>query len=115
MQQNGWTFGRKGNGYVALWSWRPTQWRTYTDPGIYTHGLTKPFDLVAPGGADDVWFTQVGDAKTFGDFATFRAAVLRGADPRRAAAPVNGLRRRLRRELRVAHGGLGHVRHHRPR
>ena len=22
VQQNGWTFGRRGNGYVALWSWR---------------------------------------------------------------------------------------------
>lgn len=89
VQQNGWTFGRKGNGYVALWSWRPMQWRTYSDPGIYTHGLTQPFDLVAPGGPDDVWLTQVGDAKTFGDFATFRARVLAGTihvTPR----PANG-------------------------
>jgi hypothetical protein len=91
VQQNGWTFGRKGNGYVALWSWRPMQWRTYTDPGIFTHGLTQPFDLVAPGGADDVWFTQVGDAPTFGDFARFRAAVLRGAVHVAPRAPVNGL------------------------
>lgn len=79
VQQNGWTFGRKGNGYVALWSWRPVQWRTYTDPGIYTHGLTRPYDLVAPGGADDVWLTQVGDASRFHTFAAFRAAVLGGA------------------------------------
>ena len=28
----GWTFGRKGDGYVALWSWRPVHWRTYDDP-----------------------------------------------------------------------------------
>ena len=91
MQQNGWTFGRKGDGYVALWSWRPMQWRTYTDPGIFTHGLTQPFDLVAPGGADDVWFTQVGDAKTFGDFARFRTAVAGGAISVAPRAPVNGL------------------------
>jgi hypothetical protein len=91
VQQSGWTFGRKGNGYVALWSWRPMQWRTYTDPGIFTHGLTKPFDLVAPGGADDVWFTQVGDAVTFGDFARFRARVLAGAVGVTPRAPVNGL------------------------
>ena len=69
VQHGGWTFGRKGDGYVALWSWRPTQWRTYDDPGIFTHGLTQPFDLVADGGADNVWITQVGDAAKFGDFA----------------------------------------------
>ncbi len=93
VQSNGWTFGRKGDGYVALWSWRPTSWRTYTDPGIFTHGLTQPFDLVAPGGADDVWLTQVGDAKTFGDFAAFQAAVAGGAidvTPRPAAGDLPG-------------------------
>jgi hypothetical protein len=80
VQEGNWTFGRKGDGYVALWSWRPPQWRTYTDPAIFTHGLVEPFDLVAPGGADNVWLTQVGDAERFADFASFRAAVL--------AAPV---------------------------
>jgi hypothetical protein len=30
---------------------------------------------VAPGGADNTWITQVGDAKTFGSFAAFRSAV----------------------------------------
>jgi hypothetical protein len=80
-QSGSWTFGRKGDGYVALYSWRPTHWRTYTDPAIFTHGLTQPFDLVADGGADNVWLTQVGDAQKFGNFAAFRAAVL--------ANPVN--------------------------
>jgi hypothetical protein len=75
VQQGGWTFGRRGNGYVALWSWRPTQWRTYDDPGIFTHGLTQSFDLVAPGGPDNTWITQVGDASKFGSFAAFRNAV----------------------------------------
>ncbi len=73
--EGSWTFGRRGNGYVALYSWRPTQWRTYSDPGIFTHGLTQSFDLVAPGGADNTWITQVGDAETFGSFAAFRSAV----------------------------------------
>jgi hypothetical protein len=91
VQQNGWTFGRKGDGYVALWSWRPTQWRSYSDPGIFTHGLTQPFDLVAPGGADDVWLTQVGDAATFGDFATFRSRVTGGAIDVTARPAANGL------------------------
>ena len=75
-QTGNWTFGRKGDGFVALYSWRPVTWRTYTDPGIFTHGLTQPFDLVADGGADNAWLTQVGDAKKFGDFASFQAAVL---------------------------------------
>ena len=88
--QNGnWTFGRKGNGFVALYSWRTPHWRTYTDPGIYTHGLTQPYDLVADGGADNAWLTQVGDASTFGSFAAFQAAVVAHAvnvTPR----PANG-------------------------
>ena len=49
-------------------------------PGIFTHGLTQSFDLVADGGPDNTWITQVGDAATFGSFAAFRAAVL-AADP----------------------------------
>ena len=92
-QSGNWTFGRKGDGYVALYSWRPVHWRTYTDPGIFTHGLTQPFDLVADGGADNVWLTQVGDAKKFGDFAAFRAAVLANpvdVAPRAAAADHPG-------------------------
>lgn len=79
VQSDRWTFGRRGDGYVALWSWRPVQWRVYDDPEVFTNGLTAPFDLVAPGGADNVFLTQVGDARGFGDFATFRARVLAGA------------------------------------
>ena len=29
VQAGGWTFGRKGKGYVALWSWAPTAWQDY--------------------------------------------------------------------------------------
>ena len=87
VQNAGWTFGRRGAGYVALWSWRPTRWRTYDDPGIFTHGLTRPFDLVADGGADNTWITQVGDAATFGSFASFRAAVTARA-PQVVARPT---------------------------
>jgi len=75
VQEGPWTFGRKGGGYVALYSWRPTHWRAYTDPALFTHGLTQPFDLVAPGGSDNVWVTQVGSWTQFGSFARFRAAV----------------------------------------
>jgi hypothetical protein len=76
VQEGGWTFGRDGDGYVALYSWRPVHWRTYDDPAIFTHGLREPFDLVADGGPDDVWLTQVGDTSQFRTLADFRAAVL---------------------------------------
>jgi hypothetical protein len=84
VQSGGWTFGRKGSGYVALYSKRPVHWRTYEDPAIFTHGLRKSFDLVADGGADNVWLTQVGDSSQFRNFAAFRAAVL--AHPVQVAA-----------------------------
>src|SRR4030095_2184273 len=59
-QAGNWTLGRKGDVSVALWSWRPTEWRTHDPPVTFTNGLTQPFDLVAPGGADDAWIVQVG-------------------------------------------------------
>jgi hypothetical protein len=74
-----WTFGKRGDGYVALYSWRPTEWRP-SKPGEFTHGLTRPFDLVAPGGADNVWVVEVGDKADSGTFDQFRARI--------AAAPV---------------------------
>jgi hypothetical protein len=78
IEQDGWVIGRKGDGYVALWSWRPTQWRTYA-PGAYTLGLTERFDLVAPGGPDNVWITEVSRRADWGDavdpFAAFVDAI----------------------------------------
>ncbi len=79
-QVGGWTIGRKGDGYVALWSWRPTQWRQHDPATVFTNGLTQSFDLVAPGGADNVWIAEVGGAEQWGDFDAFVAAV--------TAAPV---------------------------
>ncbi len=79
-QVGGWTLGRKGDGYVALWSWRPTTWRAHDPAVTFTDGLTQPFDLVAEGGADNVWISEVGDAATWGSFDAFAAAV--------TAAPV---------------------------
>ena len=69
-----WVFGRKGNGYVALWSQRPPQWRT-APAGTFTHGLQEPFDLVAPGSARNVWIVEVGDAAHDQSFAAFRRAL----------------------------------------
>lgn len=69
-----WTFGRKGDGFVALYSWHIPAWRAPL-PGEFTHGLTKPFDLTAPGGAANVWIAEVGDTKHNGSFTKFREAV----------------------------------------
>jgi hypothetical protein len=74
-----WTFGRKGNGYVALWSWRPVHWRTLDPAKYFTHGLQKSFDLVADGGPDDAWVVEVGDARHWKSFDAFRRAI--GAAP----------------------------------
>jgi hypothetical protein len=77
-----WTFGRHGDGYVALWSWRAPDWRTHDPAVTFTNGLTEVFDLVAPGGPDNVWAVEVADAADWsGDFAAFRAAF-------EAASPV---------------------------
>lgn len=75
VQASGWTIGRKGDGYIALWSQRPTQWRSYDPAVVATRGMVQPFDLVAPGGADNVWIVEVARHADAGDFATFVAAV----------------------------------------
>ncbi len=69
-----WVFGRQGDGYVGLWSERPVEWRD-APAGAFTHGLTEPFDLVAPGGADNVWIVEVGRAAD-GTFAEFQAGLV---------------------------------------
>lgn len=80
-QMGGWTVGRSGDGYVALWSWRPTEWRDHDPSVTYTNGLTETFDLVAPGGANNAWIVEVGDAAQWGSFDAFTDAV--------AAAPIS--------------------------
>jgi len=75
VEQDGWVLGRKGDGYVALWSERPTQWRQYDTATESTGGHTLPFDLVAPGGADNVWIVEVGRRADHGSFAAFVAAI----------------------------------------
>jgi hypothetical protein len=80
LQESGWTFGRLRDGYVALWSFRPTRWLAY-DPAVHaTDGMRQPFDLIAEGGADNVWIVECGRAADVGSFADFRAAIV--------AAPV---------------------------
>lgn len=73
-QEGNWTFARKGDGYVGLWSATPASWRAPLD-GEFTNGLTEDFDLVAPG-AENVWVVQVGDATRSGTFEEFTAALV---------------------------------------
>lgn len=80
VQEGSWTFGRKREGYVALYSWRPTSFLVYDPTRFATNGMTRPFDLVAEGGADNVWIVECGRAAEWGSFEAFRAAIL--------AAPV---------------------------
>ena len=80
VQEGAWTFGRKGDGYVALYSWRPTRYLVYDPTRFATNGMLKPFDLVAEGGADNVWIVECGRKADSGSFESFRAAI--------AAAPI---------------------------
>jgi hypothetical protein len=72
VRQDGWTFGRRGDGFVALYSHNPTRWRT-DQPEVFQNG-GLPFDLVAAG-EQNAWIVEVGDAATWRDFAAFRAAI----------------------------------------
>lgn len=73
VQTGHWTFGRKGSGYVALYSHRPTTWRA-GQPEVFQNG-GLPFDLVAEGGAQNVWIVECGDQARWGSFEAFRTAV----------------------------------------
>lgn len=76
VQEGSWTFARKGDGYVGLWSYRPTRWMDW-DPAVYaTNGMEKPFDLIAEGGADTVWIVECGRAADWGSFEEFRRALV---------------------------------------
>ncbi len=81
MQDGAWTFGRRGDGYVALYSYRPAEWVTYDPAAVHaTNGMLAPFDLRATGGADNVWIVECGRTADWPSFAAFRAAI--------TAAPV---------------------------
>jgi len=81
-QVGDWTFGVEGDGYVALYSWRPTEWRDYAQaeldllPPTPDGPVTRSFDLMATGGPDNVWIVEMGRAADWGSFEAFRDAVL---------------------------------------
>ncbi len=72
-QAGPWTFARKDDGYVALYSHLPTVWRS-GQPEVFQNG-GLPFDLVAEGSAENVWIVEVGNASRWGSFDAFRAAI----------------------------------------
>ncbi|HVH07109.1 MAG TPA: hypothetical protein VNE71_14020 [Myxococcota bacterium] len=77
VKQGHWTLARKGGAYLALYSWRDTEWQEYSDEelALPANGpLKKSFDLVASGGADNVWIVELGRQKEYGSFAIFRKA-----------------------------------------
>ena len=62
-----------------MWSWREPTWRVY-DPAVNpTSGQVLPFDLVAPGGPDNVWIVEVGDVANAGSFSDFTAGITKTA------------------------------------
>lgn len=63
----GWTFGRKGEGYVALYSALPASWQQA--------GPFAQAEVIAPGDRN-VWICQIGRRAEDGAFADFRARVL---------------------------------------
>jgi hypothetical protein len=74
VQKGHWTFGRRGAGFVGLYSWRPTSWRRGQPEVFRNQGLD--FDLVAEGGAPNVWIVEVGSRREWpGGFEAFRAAI----------------------------------------
>jgi hypothetical protein len=83
-----WTFGRFRDGYIALYSWRIAEFVDH-GPSVPTDGMTRPFDLVADGGPDDVWIVECGRAADWGSFAAFEEAV-RSA-PVQVTAVADGL------------------------
>ena len=76
-QVGNWTICAKSGGYIALWSWRTPTWREYDPTVNATRGMTKPFDLVAEGGADNVWIVEVGsdDGGSLDDFVNAVTAI----------------------------------------
>jgi hypothetical protein len=106
VQDGPWTFGRKGDVYVGLYSWRATRWQDYPAGELALLGFGQTFDLVADGppppewqepqiatqGADNVWIVETGHRYKFGSFEAFRAAVAAAnveVTPSSRTVPVN--------------------------
>ena len=58
-QQNGWTFGRKGESWIALYSHNPTQW-----------AADNTYELIAEGHSN-MWIVELGSSSDGENFASF--------------------------------------------
>jgi hypothetical protein len=75
-QERHWTFARRGQGLVAVWSWRQPVWAEHDPARVFTNGLSGRFDLCAPGGPDNVWVIEVGDLERWRDLDEFIAVLV---------------------------------------
>lgn len=75
-QEGHWMFGRLKDGYVALYSYRPAEFINYDTQRYATGGHQQPFDLIASGGADNVWILEGGRRSTWGSFEAFKQALV---------------------------------------
>jgi hypothetical protein len=66
LQRDGWTFGRKGGGYIALYSQHPAQWPV--------DGPYAEVELRAPA-PDNIWICELGDERQCGSFGRFVEAI----------------------------------------
>lgn len=97
VEKNGWVFGRKDQGYVALHSMRPAHWRD-PDPELiaqvyrFDHAarmraMESSYERLAPG-ANNVWICELGDPGRYADFQAFVDSV--------ASASVEGTWQKMR-------------------
>lgn len=63
VERAGWHFARKGDGYLALWSKRPTHWQQ-------AEGEDKDRELIAPG-KKNIWICELGRKADDGSFESF--------------------------------------------
>lgn len=63
IEQDGWVIGRKGNGYLALYSQAATAWSEENDYELTTEAT------------DNTWLVQMGNADEFSTFENFVSAV----------------------------------------
>jgi len=72
-KEAGWFFGRKGNGYLALWSSDPdADWEQNTDPDESGKG---DYEIIA-NGEKTIWICELGQASDYANFDAFKAAIL---------------------------------------
>lgn len=69
VEQHGWIFARKGNGYLALRSMQPYAWNTGTRG--YSHNPEDVGREIVAGGVRNIWICQLGRKPDDGEFSHF--------------------------------------------